>query len=118
MKKKIEKEITICDVCQIQECDPEDDQCLLCGKVYCYECAKTHCVYYSHSVYGGGIGDGLYCLECDRLAYETGDKLHSLYRKIRNMKTEREDFLKDFRKRSDKAESELNRKLTERKAND
>jgi hypothetical protein len=79
MKKKITIEQTFCDECGKSECFYS---CLKCGKDFCYKCVETLAKKYSHAVYFTGSGDGVYCLKCDEILRNKGDKLHTIYRKI------------------------------------
>jgi hypothetical protein len=103
MKKKINKEVILCDSCE-KEVDYAQ-RCDCCGIELCYECGVDMMVDYSHSVYCSGSSDGKYCHSCDtKLSKSRENKLHNAYVKIRSLRNEQEAWYIDFKKRSDNAE--------------
>ena len=105
MKKKIESEETICDICGKDACY---DKCLGCGKDICWECKdKGRAVEYKHAINFSGSGDGTYCHECDKRLAESGDPLHAAYRAIALLRQESKAIYEYFSKRGDAAEAHL-----------
>ena len=105
MKKRIDKEVTFCDGCKKET---YITACLTCGVEYCWECRRVLGVEYKHSCYASGSGDGYYCNGCHYvLLKQAGNKLFNAYRLIANLRRENELFYDDWKKRSDKAESDL-----------
>ena len=105
MLKEIIKLQHFCDVCGKES--NEWNKCMSCNKNICYECKKTSAKEYTHSVWASGIGDGLYCLDCDKKLLNSGDKKHQLYRLIESLKHESNGFYNDFKKRAESTEKEL-----------
>ena len=103
MKETVSVEQIKCDFCG------EDawNGCLHCGKDICYECRKTHAKEYSHGVYVGGSGDGVYCNDCDNELKRGNNPLHAAYRKIEALKNEAKGFYAGFKVRSEEAERVL-----------
>jgi hypothetical protein len=108
MKKIVEHEVTVCDICGKESwCET----CLGCGKDYCHECAKIHGKEYNHEVFFAGSGDGFYCNECDKTLTFCpscpGAKLHTAYVIIKNLRNEYNGYSTTFKIRSDEAEKNL-----------
>ena len=104
MKKQVTVEQSFCDVCGKEASGYKKCDC--CGKEFCHDCRKVEAKEYAHSVHCSGSG-GLYCLECDNKLRGGDDKLHTAYRKIEALRNEAKGWSDDFRKRCDRAESEV-----------
>ncbi len=106
MKKIIEQEVAVCDVCKSDK--NVFNRCIQCGKDLCFECIKTHEVKYNHVVNSGYSGDGRYCLSCDSMLRKLGtDKLHNAFMTVHFLREEADNWYKNFKIRSDKAEEIL-----------
>lgn len=105
MKKIIEKEVQICDHCRKETyCDT----CLNCGVEHCWECRKTDGVEYTHAIYVSGSGDGYYCNSCNsELLQNHSNDVFNAYLVIADLKQEAKRWNRDFKTRSDKAETLL-----------
>lgn len=100
-KVQIEKEVTICNICQ----KPQEDFYSACK---CLNCGATYCLFHSHE-YGttyfgsnlrGFIPNGYFCKDCDNKFLLTDDPVHAFYRKLEQFAGEFEKFmlrLDDFR---------------------
>jgi len=110
MKKLVEIEQTICDICGKREAYYK---CNGCGIDICYECIEVHAVKYSHSLYCSGSGDGLYCNDCNEKLSKSDDKLYKAYVKIQMLKNEAKGWSEDFNQRSKLAEAKLQTLLYE-----
>ena len=101
----MKKQVTIIqDYCDI--CGEESNSwavCMECEKNICYDCQKTHAKKYRHGVNISGSGDGLYCLECEKM---DTPKLRA-YRQIEALRQESDAFYEDFKNRSKIAEKIL-----------
>jgi len=105
MKRQVMVEKAFCDVCGKEASGYQE--CIVCGKEFCYDCREIAAIKYNHGVCFSGSGDALYCHECDKKALENGDKLHSAYRRIAALWNESAGYWADFEKRTKKAEEEL-----------
>lgn len=106
MKKVIEKQISVCDVC-LKE-DVYVRACLNCGKEMCWECQKKSGVEYSGSVYFSGSGDGFYCTDCNReLSSKANNPIHNAYKHILRIKEEHKAWSDNFEERRKQAEQAL-----------
>ena len=105
MKKQVMVEKAFCDVCGKEASGYSN--CIICGKEFCYECGDKESIEYRHSTCCSGSGDGRYCLECDKNAMKSGDKLHAAYRQILSLRNEASGFYSDYNERSKKAEETL-----------
>jgi hypothetical protein len=118
--KQVTKETKVCDVCgsdnnsvlEVIECKrcvvAVWTHCLLCGRDYCFDCAKDHVVDYKHGVHFSGGGDGTYCLSCDASLARSGtSKLHTAYLKIKQLRAEEAGWYRDFKERTDIAEKRV-----------
>ena len=114
MKKTVEVEQTFCDICSNKM--SWSNKCIVCGKEFCYDCAKTNTIEYKHAVHFSGSGDGLYCFACDKEAPAKGDALHAAYRKIAALRNEEAGWYSDFKFRADEAEAKLKSLLAEKEA--
>jgi len=100
MRRKVEREITVCDVCG-EVCY---DSCLGCGADHCYDHKTELGITYQYAVHLSGSGNGYYCLGCDaRLRASGDDPLHSAYLKVKMLVDEVEAFHTDIHKRAEKA---------------
>jgi len=100
-----EVRVTLCDNCgnDVGYANP----CLRCAKVYCYECAKTKVVNYTHAVNLSGSGDGRYCLPCDTFLMDHPEPLHTAYLRIANLRSSQKRMYEEWEALSKKAEVEL-----------
>lgn len=106
MKKKITKEVSVCDKCGA-ECDYATE-CVNCGMELCYKCSDKHGVDYAHAVYYTGSGDGFYCNPCDvNLTKSRKDERHNAYTVIKSLKLELDAWGSDFKKRQEAAEQKV-----------
>ena len=106
MKKSVTVEKLYCDVCGAES--NEWNSCMICGKVFCYDCRKTQMKEYKHGVYYSGSGDGLYCNDCDRdLILSGDDEKHNAFRKIDDLRNELKEWDADFTIRIKEAEAHL-----------
>lgn len=88
MKKTVQREIEICDVCREAEAN-RWSKCDRCGNAFCYECRKTGGVEYAHGVYSGGSGDGFYCAECNSALIKSGkDPIFNAFQVIMALRSE------------------------------
>lgn len=106
MKKTVEVEIEVCDLCKS---DSLVYSCLHCGKDVCYECKKNGAM----KVYNSGVAftskDGHWCRECDQALRDAkSSPLHAAYWAIARLQEEGVEIHKAFRERSEAAESHLN----------
>lgn len=105
MKKVIDKEVHFCDKCGKEMEYPSN--CMGCNKEYCYDCSKTEFVRYSHAIFFQGSGDGKFCIECNATPPDRLVKLMVLYRKIKALTAEYNEWWKDFELRHKAVEKEL-----------
>jgi hypothetical protein len=104
MKKKVERETTVCDVCG-KSCF---EFCLGCGADHCDAHMDELGVRYRYSIYSGGYMDGYYCLDCDtRLRASGEDPLHTAYVTLKALIDEYNAFFADFTPRADKVEKRI-----------
>jgi len=104
MKKKVEREITVCDVCGT----PCHQSCFNCGIDYCYTHVEDLAVEYRYSISFGGYMDGFYCLDCDTKLRASGeDPLHAAYLTLKTLIDEHSAFYTDFTLRANKAEKRV-----------
>jgi hypothetical protein len=101
-KKQLTKDVEVCDVCGTDKM--VFSHCNNCSKDYCYECAKTHAVTYSHGVYCGGSGDACYCNACRNELLKKGDVRLLAYLKIQDLRAEAKRWSEDFNMRQEHAE--------------
>lgn len=105
MKRTVEKEVTLCDVCGAEG---YVTPCLKCGKEVCWPCQKTQGESYNAGVYFSGSGDGFYCHPCNEmLILSQTDELHKAYTHIRGLRNEAEAFGRDFKNRQEQAEAAI-----------
>lgn len=104
VKKIVQKEVSICDVCGKEA---YVHTCLGCGMDFCWDCSKKDGITYEHAVYFSGTGDGFFCHKCDANPPKKIEKLHQAYRRIRVLREEQEIWYSDFELRMREAESIL-----------
>lgn len=108
MKKTVQKEISVCDICGseqewlIQHCDN-------CDKAICYECRSKRgaMVEYRHGIHTGGSGDGNFCLECDDKLTKSPTPMFAAFKAIERLRTEERAWYADFKERANAAEKHL-----------
>lgn len=110
MKKKVTKTVILCDSCHKED---YTQKCLGCGKDFCYECRQKKGVEYAHGVYFSGSYDGFYCHACDKSNAKFA--IHQAYAAIRDLRTEADQWQKDFNRRKDDAENLVKKLLKEAK---
>jgi hypothetical protein len=113
MRKKVEKEIKICDCCGSDDC--VFNECTSCGKHFCYECNKKRHVgkEFAHSVYCSGSGDVYFCIGCLSEPTPRTAEILDAYQTVQRLRAENAAWYEDFKARSDKAEAEV-RKIIEK----
>ncbi len=105
MKKIIQKEVILCDVCGAEV--PYADTCLCCGTEHCHSCARTHGKEYRHGVYMMGSGDGYYCNICEPVLTAGNDPLLLAYKHIGELRNEEAVFRAGFKLRCEEAEERI-----------
>lgn len=105
MKRMVTKEQSFCDACSKES--PGYYSCDECKTDFCYECAETSTVKYSHGVGFSGSGDGMYCRPCDKALLERGDAKHRAYLMIKSLRDEETGWYERFKKRVSDAEAHL-----------
>lgn len=110
MKRKILKEVQLCDNCGEET---YTDGCLGCGVDHCHECRKINGTEYTHSLYASGSCDGYFCVKCDKdsetnpiLPNEIRNLLY-WYREIQAMRKNNNDYYNRTKERADEAEKEI-----------
>ncbi len=105
MKKIVQREIIVCDVCE-EEC-PEYSLCHHCYATYCWDHSEE-LVHYTHGVWSSGGGDGCYCLSCDAtLTKSRTDPRHNALRALVLLREEGEVWRREFKRRAEAAEALL-----------
>jgi hypothetical protein len=108
MKTLIQKEVDLCDFCQINE--TPYTHCLTCGKGICYDCRNTNSVEMLSRVWGSSSNDGLYCRKCYHSnLISGGDELFKAYLEIRRLLEEHKAWVRVFTPRMKEAEENVNR---------
>jgi len=106
MKKIVEKEVNICDVCGKE--DYCSSKCLICGFEACYDCKKTTMTEFNHAVHFSGSNDGDYCNKClSQPIPQKHEALLQAYRNIKVLRNESVAWNEDFKIRSEKAEARV-----------
>jgi hypothetical protein len=105
MKKVVEKEVEFCDNCGSDDC--VFNECIGCGKHFCYECNDKKKVgqKYSHAVYCSGSRDAYLCTDCILLPTPKIQEILEVYGKIANLRSESKVWYEDFEKRTKEAEA-------------
>ncbi len=111
MKKKVTKELDVCDWCNTDE--PVYNKCSICGKHACYDHKKEYMTEFPHAVCFSGTGDGTYCNEC--LLKHPPDELRLAYLEIQRLREEQKQYYKDFERRSKLAEERVKELLAARR---
>jgi hypothetical protein len=116
MKKQVTVEQNFCDVCGA----PTNgyNNCIACGRNYCFDCATKYLILYQHGVHFGGSGDSNYCRDCDSKLSSTGtNALWLAYKTIQNLRLEEKSIYDNFETRANKAEAWLQELLRREKEN-
>lgn len=104
MKRKTEKLITFCDVCDSG--DSVFYHCEGCEKDFCYKCQNKSVVgqKFVHSVHCSGSSDCFLCIACLAKPTPKVQAILAAYLKIQQLRNETAAFYADFEKRRKTAE--------------
>lgn len=100
-------EITVCDVCGVNE-SGKWRACLRCKRLVCRECqGNGHVAEFQQSVYSSSDLDGRYCTGCVTELTVAPDALFLAYAKITELIAERLAVRADFEARAAAAEQDI-----------
>lgn len=107
MKKKSEKLIAFCDICESD--DSVYYHCAGCGKDFCYNCQNKNSVgqKFVHAVCFSGSCDCFLCMDCLASPTPAVKTMLAAYLKIQQLRNEAKAWNEDFDKRCKLAEAEV-----------
>lgn len=115
MKKKIEVEVTVCDICETDRGHKVLYTCLGCGKLYCYDCMIRYTKKFQYKVFAVSLKDGVFCNECLADKPKEIIRLLRAYKRITRLTIKHDMWQTCFMKEVKKAEEDVKKRLTRRR---